>query len=136
MNAQNRKCMWLLPVLLAASGTIFEQALALKPEPSAPGMAQPVAAPEGIAWPQRFELSGREPASFGFAVTQVGPIHVEVQTQGAPVRVALVGPRQAEQAGTGRIALDLSLTPQDIRYERNLAGKGGASCVHNVSLDC
>jgi hypothetical protein len=69
----------------------------------------------GPTWPQRFELADRAPASFGFAVTQPGPIHIEVQAQGAPVIVALNGPHPLQQAGSDRIQLDYAVTAEDIR---------------------
>jgi hypothetical protein len=65
-------------------------------------------------WPQSFELADRRPAGFGFAVTQPGPIVVEVETRGAPVVVALKGARVLEKAGTGRVQLEYVVTPQDI----------------------
>lgn len=66
-------------------------------------------------WPQSFELTDRRPAGFGFAVTQPGPIVVEVETRGAPVVVALKGARVLEKAGTGRVQLDYVVTAQDIQ---------------------
>src|ERR1700689_3233703 len=71
------------------------------------------AAQNGESWPQRFELNGTEPASFGFAVTQPGEIQVDVQAQGAPLRVALIGPARQENVGTGHITLRYVLTAAD-----------------------
>ena len=118
MNAQDRKWMRFAAVLFAAGSAMSWHALALKPQAeAASGFSLPPSVLQGLTWPQRFELAGPEPASFGFAVTQPGLIRVEVQAQGAPVRVALVGARQLERAGTGRIVLELAVTAQDIQEE-------------------
>jgi hypothetical protein len=68
------------------------------------------------AFPQRFELRGPEAASFGFAVTQPGPIAIEVRAQSAqPLRVTLTGPNRIENAGAGRVGLRYDVSPQDIQ---------------------
>ena len=36
-------------------------------------------------FPQKFDVQGPESASYGFAVTQPGPIVVEANAQGAPI---------------------------------------------------
>lgn len=68
-------------------------------------------------WPQKFAVQGKEPASFGFAVTQPGPITVDVQAQGAPVQVTLVGPgsQPHTEAGAGSVRLTHAVTPQNIQ---------------------
>ena len=72
-------------------------------------------------FPKKFEVQGPESDSFGFAVTQPGPIAVEVQTQGAPVVVTLqsfgVG-QPITQQGPGLLRLFYNVTPQDV--QRNL----------------
>ncbi len=68
-------------------------------------------------WPQKFEVQGPERDSFGFAVTQPGPVVVEVQSQGAPVIVTLQGPAQQpiSQQGSGQVRLTYNVTAQDVQ---------------------
>jgi hypothetical protein len=67
-------------------------------------------------WPQNFVVRGTDTASFGFAVSVTGPIHVEVHpVAGGPLRVNLLGPHTIEQVGGGLIALDYLVTPQDVQ---------------------
>ena len=68
-------------------------------------------------WPQKFDVQGPESESFGFAVTQPGPVVVDVQTQGAPVIVTLQGPvsQPISQQGAGQVRLAYTVTPQDIQ---------------------
>ena len=82
-------------------------------QPGAPG--QPNA--QLPTYPQKFDVQGPESDSFGFAVTQPGPIVVEVQSQGAPVVVTLQGasPQPISQQGTGPVRLTYTVTPQDIQ---------------------
>jgi hypothetical protein len=75
---------------------------------------QPAAMP---AFPQKFTVQGPESNSFGFAVTQPGPIAVEVQSQGQPVVVTLqhlASPPMSQQ-GSGQVRLNYDVTPQDIQ---------------------
>jgi hypothetical protein len=67
------------------------------------------------AFPQKFEVRGPENASFAFPVTQPGPIVVDVQWQGAPLRAALVGPNTVQQQGNGRLVINYTVTPQDLQ---------------------
>lgn len=68
------------------------------------------------AFPQKFELRGPEAASFGFAVTQPGPIAIEVRAQSPQaLRVTLTGPSRIENAGAGRVGLRYDVSPQDIQ---------------------
>lgn len=69
------------------------------------------------AYPQKFEVKGPEVNSFGFAVTQPGPVVVEVQSQGAPVIVTLQGSgsQPMSQQGTGPVRLSYMITPQDVQ---------------------
>jgi hypothetical protein len=67
------------------------------------------------AFPQKFDVRGPENASFAFAVTQPGPIVVDVQWQGAPLRAALVGPNTVQQQGSGRLVINYDVTPQDLQ---------------------
>lgn len=68
-------------------------------------------------YPQKFEVKGPEVDSFGFAVTQPGPVVVEVQSQGAPVIVTLQGlaSQPMSQQGTGPVRLSYMVTPQDVQ---------------------
>ena len=71
-------------------------------------------------FPQKFDVQGATANSFGFAVTQPGPITVEVQAQGAPVIVTLQSPggQPMTQRGTGNVRLNYNVTPPDV--QRNL----------------
>lgn len=68
-------------------------------------------------FPQKFEVQGPESDSFGFAVTQPGPIIVEVQGQGAPVLVTLQSPggQPITQQATGNLRMNYTVTPQDVQ---------------------
>jgi hypothetical protein len=67
------------------------------------------------AFPQKFEVRGPENASFAFAVTQPGPIVVDVQWRGVPLRAVLAGPNLVQQQGSGRLAINYNVTPQDLQ---------------------
>lgn len=68
-------------------------------------------------FPQRFEVRGPEVASFGFAVTQPGPVVVEIQSQGVPVTATLQGmaSQPLSQQGSGPVRLSYMVTPQDVQ---------------------
>lgn len=82
-------------------------------QPNTPGL-QDAQLP---AFPQKFDVQGPEFDSFGFAVTQPGPIVVEAQSQGAPVIVTLQGavPQPISQQGAGQVRLTYTVTPQDVQ---------------------
>ena len=82
-------------------------------QPGAPG--QPNA--QLPTYPQKFDVQGPERDSFGFAVTQPGPVVVEVQSQGAPVIVTLQGPalQPISQQGSGQVRLSYTVTAQDVQ---------------------
>jgi hypothetical protein len=97
-------------------------------QPMQPGMAMkkgmPVqsgaSGPANIqlpTWPQKFEVQGPEVQSFGFPVTQPGPITVEVQAQGAPLLVTLQssGGQPITQPATGGMRMSYNATPQDVQ---------------------
>ena len=90
-------------------------------QPSAPG--QPTA--QVPTWPQKFDIQGPESDSFGFAVTQPGPIVVDVQSQGAPVAVTLQGaaPQPISQQG----AFGLRLTTWSSTVRRPAAARSAAT---------
>ncbi len=69
------------------------------------------------SWPQKFDVQGPEADSFGFAVTQPGPVIVDVQATGAPVVVTLRGQGTApvQQQGSGQVRLTYQVTPQDVQ---------------------
>ena len=68
-------------------------------------------------WPQQFSVQGPEVSAFGFAVTQPGPVAIEVRWNGPPLRIALEGPNRVEQAGAGRVVLNYQVTPQDVQRD-------------------
>jgi len=71
--------------------------------------------PQERPWPQSFAIQGTDRAEFGFAVTQPGPIAIDVQADGAPVRVELIGPSPSAQAGQGHVVLQYIATPADVQ---------------------
>lgn len=80
--------------------------------------AGPAYSQQGLpAWPQQFQVRGPESASYGFAVTQPGPVAVEVRWQGPPLRITLQGPNRVEQTGLGRVVLNYQVTPQDVQRD-------------------
>jgi hypothetical protein len=82
-------------------------------QPDAPGQAN-IQLP---TWPQKFEVQGPEANSFGFPVTQPGPITVEVQAQGAPLLVTLQssGGQPITRPATGGMRMNYNVTPQDVQ---------------------
>jgi hypothetical protein len=68
-------------------------------------------------FPQKFDLQGPESRSFGFAVTQPGPVVVDVQAAGAPVIVTLLGLASPPimQQGSGHVHLTVQVTPPDVQ---------------------
>ncbi len=88
--------------------------------PAAPG-ATGVAARADAAWaeptwPLRFEMQSGERESTGFAVTQPGPVRVEVRASGVPLLLSLRRPdgRLVERQGSGSIAIDEVANAADI----------------------
>jgi hypothetical protein len=69
------------------------------------------------AWPQRFDITGPESVSFGFIVTQPGPVIVDIQTNGTPIVASLQSaqPPAAEQSGSGSLHLAYQVTARDIQ---------------------
>lgn len=68
-------------------------------------------------FPQKFDVQGPETTSFGFAVTQPGPITIDVQAQGAPLLVSLQsqGGQPITQQATGTLRMSYNVTPQDLQ---------------------
>jgi hypothetical protein len=68
-------------------------------------------------WPQKFAIEDRRPASFGIAVTQPGPVIIEVQWQGAPIEATLRGPaaQPIVQRGQGQLRVVYHVTPEDVQ---------------------
>ena len=62
-------------------------------------------------------MKGPEIDSFGFAVTQPGPITVDVQAQGAPLLVTLEssGGQPITRPATGGLRMSYNVTPQDVQ---------------------
>lgn len=101
----------------SAGGTgVSPRAVPVAPAPKATG--QPIA--KLSTFPQKFEVQGDRASVFDFAVTQPGPVMVDVQVQGAPVIVTLQSPggQPMMQRGTGNLQLKYNVTPPDI--QRNL----------------
>lgn len=111
------------------SGDVQSRGMPQMQRPMQPGMAmkpggqmQPSAAGQANlqlpTWPQKWDVNNHEPYGIAFGVTQPGPILVEVQAQGAPVIVSLLGavplPVQ-QQSGTGPIRLTYQVTPADVQ---------------------
>jgi hypothetical protein len=83
---------------------------------SAP-MAQQMQEP---AWPLAFDVQGPQVHTYGFAVTQPGPIVVSVQAQGAPLSLSVQGPLPNPsppmvQSGAGSLRINYTVTPQDLQ---------------------
>jgi hypothetical protein len=69
------------------------------------------------AWPQPFQIVGGETVSFGFIVTQPGPITVSVASRGAPIVLRLSGPASLpqQQSGTGAVNLGYTVTAAEVQ---------------------
>ncbi len=108
--------LWLLSSLSTTEILAAEpgQGKAGRVQAAAPASSAPVQLPR---FPQKFDVQGPESDSFGFAVTQPGPIAVDVQAQGAPVIVTLQSPGGPPiiQQGTGLLRLFYTVTPQDVQ---------------------
>ena len=93
------------PMTNSGSGEVESRGLAQMQRPVLP------------TFPQKFDVQGPESDSFGFAVTQPGPVVVDVQAQGAPVVVTLQGPasQSISQQGAAQVRLAYTVTPQDIQ---------------------
>jgi hypothetical protein len=78
------------PMADSSAGEVGTRGLSQVQEPisSQPG-AQGQSNLQAPTFPQKFDVRGPELASFGFAVTQPGPVTVDVQGQGVPVLVTL-----------------------------------------------
>lgn len=109
-------------------GGVESRGLSRMQQPMQPGMAvrpgmpaQPgVPAQANVqlpTWPQKFEVQGPEVGSFGFAVTQAGPIAIDVQAQGAPILVTLqsAGSQPITRQATGNLRMNHMATPQDVQ---------------------
>jgi hypothetical protein len=90
--------------------------------PVQPGMSVAPGAPaqqkfQLPSWPQNFVIEDRKQASLGFAVTQPGPLVVDVQWQGPPLEAVLRGPsaQPIVQRGQGQVRLTYQVTPQDVQ---------------------
>jgi IPT/TIG domain-containing protein len=68
-------------------------------------------------FPQKFSVQGPETQVFGFAVTQPGPISIDVQGQGAPVVVTLQSPggQPITQQATGNLHMSHNVAQQDVQ---------------------
>lgn len=111
-----------------AEGAVESRGLSRMQQPMQPGMAMqpgisvqpgaPVSANIQLpTWPQKFEVQGPEVGSFGFAVTQAGPIAIDVQAQGAPILVTLqsAGSQTVTRQATGNLRMNHMVTSQDVQ---------------------
>ncbi len=98
---------WAFPM---TSATAADSGMPLPGVPGQPNAQLP-------KYPQRFEVKGPEVDSFGFVVTQPGPVVVEVQSQGAPLIVTLQGSatQPMSQQGSGVVRVTYMVTPQDVQ---------------------
>jgi hypothetical protein len=85
-----------------------------------PALSQNLPTPQQThepSWPQNFDIQAPQVQSYGFAVTQAGPITVSVRSQGSPLTIVLQGPapNPATQSGSGVLRLDYTVTPQDVQ---------------------
>lgn len=111
------------PVIGPSSAGVESRGAPQMPRPIKPGMAAAPGAPtpqkfQLPSWPQKWDVNNREPHGVAFGVTQPGPVTVDVQSQGAPVVVALVGagPQSVQQQlGSGSIRLTHQVTPADVQ---------------------
>ncbi len=101
----------------ASSRAVSQAQLSTKPGlPVKPGAGVQANA-QLPTFPQKFEVKGPEIDSFGFAVTQPGPITVDVQAQGAPLLVTLEssGGQPITKPATGGLRMNYDVTPQDVQ---------------------
>ena len=84
-----------------------------------PTLVNPAPAPASAfepAWPLRFELLLGERESSGFAVTQTGAVHIQLQATGTPLVLSLRRPdgRVIERQGSGQLVIDDTAIAADI----------------------
>jgi hypothetical protein len=89
----------------------------VKPGVSGQSSASAQANAQVPTFPQKFEVQGPEVDTFGFAVTQPGPVVVDVQAQGAPLVVTLQSPggQPITLPATGTVRMSYTVTPQDVQ---------------------
>lgn len=107
------------------SGSVESRAVRDMQRPTRPGAVAQSGSPAQVnmqmpTWPQKFEVQGPEVDSFGFAVTESGPITVDVQAQGAPLLVTLqsAGGPPVTQPATGALRMTYTVTPQDVKRSK------------------
>jgi hypothetical protein len=133
-----------LLVSLVFSAFFYSSAVLAAAQPAATRPAGPPQLAE-LPWPQSFDLQGFQVRTYGFAVTQPGPIVLDVKSQGAPLDVVLQGPiaQPLEQQGAGALRVSYVVTPQDVQrgvlwhFMLRLtpaAAQGGAQSVGNVGV--
>jgi hypothetical protein len=94
-------------------GEVESRGMPSIPQKLQPSAAKPMQEP---SWPQKFNVRGPETDSFGFAVTQPGPIIIDVQSQGPPITVTLRGPGLSPhmERGAGSVRLTHQVAAQDV----------------------
>jgi len=97
--------------LLGALAALWAGGLATPANAQAPAAAFP-------SFPQNFTVQGQARASFPLAITQPGPIVVDVDVNGGPVVVVLQGHALApmQQQGSGHVHLSYAVTPADVQH--------------------
>jgi len=111
------------PVAQTGEGGVESRAVSQMQRPMRQGMPEQ---PGGTGqlnaqlptWPQKWDVNNREPYGVAFGVTQPGQVTVDVQAQGAPVLVSLLGaaPQPVQQqSGTGPLRLMYQVTPVDVQ---------------------
>ncbi len=88
--------------------------LAVAASPSAP--AQTTTSPFP-SFPQSFHLDSPVPASYPLAITQAGPVVIDIDTAGSPVALTLQTPGMApmQRQGSGHIEIAYTVTPADVQ---------------------
>jgi hypothetical protein len=115
-------CVTTAAIAQTTEGDIESRGMPQTQKPIQPGMPVQPGAPaqqklQLPTWPQTFDIEDHQPASFGLAFTQPGPLVVDVQWQGPPLEATLRGPsaQPIAQRGQGQIRLTYQVTPQDVQ---------------------
>ncbi len=101
-----------------ALGAITANAQQAVQRPMVPRAAPARAAPAAPAWPKSWTLNEREQEGSVLIITQPGPVVVDVQASGAPVRVTLYNDAAqpaAQTAGLGALHLGYQVTAADVQ---------------------
>jgi hypothetical protein len=114
-------CGWLIAAVLVAGtlpATLVLAQVSLGGEFRARPERQMDPGPQAITFPRKFEVLGPEVETLGFAVTQPGPLAIDVQAEGAPILVTLQsadGKPITQPTQGGALRLNVNVTPEDVR---------------------